>query len=415
MSIEATTSSESFSKRCGTPAPSAAKVPLLSEPELEVARAILIHGPSSRGELSQRLKLSAASLTRLSKPLLDAGIVGESDLVLDGSVGRPVRLLDIRQESSFFVGIKITGQMAQGVLTDLRAKSRASAARELPSRDVADVLEVLVGLIGDLRELGGRPLSGVGISIGGQVSNGTVIARAPFLGWRNVPLGELLQERTGLPVLVENDVTALVAAEQWFGVGREAADFAVVTVGAGVGYGLAIHQQVMRGRDTGLGLGGHFPLDPNGPLCLEGHRGCSTAMLTIPSICAQISTALLREVGYGEAFELAAAGNKVAQSVLQAAALALGRFLAAAANLTMVNVVVLGGEGIELFNRYEQSVRAALAADRDPEASEVRIAVLSPEFDQWATGAAAVAIQKYAFTQGSTAEAERRRSSGRSA
>ncbi|WP_254455837.1 ROK family transcriptional regulator [Paeniglutamicibacter quisquiliarum] len=397
MSPEAMTSSDSIATRNQPAGQSADRIPLLSEPELEVARAILIHGPSSRGELSQRLNLSAASLTRLSKPLLDAGIVSESELVLNGSVGRPVRLLDIRQEATFFVGIKITGQLAQGVLTDLRAKSRVSATRDLPTREVADVLEVLVELIGDLRERAGQQISGVGISLGGQISDGMAIERAPFLGWRNVPLGDLLHQRTGLPVLVENDVTALVAAEQWFGVGREAANFAVVTIGAGVGYGLAIHRQVVRGRDAGLGLGGHFPLDPNGPLCMEGHRGCSTAMLTIPSICAQISTALLREVGYGEAFALAAAGNKVAHSVLQAAALALGRFLAAAANLTMVNVVVLGGEGIELFSRFEQTVRSALAADRDPEASEVRIAVLSPEFDQWARGAAAVAIQKYAF------------------
>ncbi|ASN39146.1 MarR family transcriptional regulator [Arthrobacter sp. 7749] len=369
----------------------------LSEPELEVARAILIHGPCSRGALSQRLKLSAASLTRLSKPLLDAGIVGESDLVLDGSVGRPVRLLDISQETSFFVGIKITGTMAQGVLTDLRAHTLASAEHELGTHEVAEVMDALVRLINDLHQQSGREIAGVGICIGGQISEGTLIARAPFLGWRDVPLGELLHQRTGLPVLVENDVTALVAAEQWFGVGREVADFAVVTIGAGVGYGLAIHRQVVRGRDTGLGLGGHFPLDPNGPVCREGHRGCSTAMLTIPSICAQISTALLREIDYAQALELAEQGNKVASSVLQAAAVALGRFLAAAANLTMVNVVVLGGEGVELFTRFEATVRAALAADRDPEAQDVRIAVLGVEFDLWARGAAAVAIQKYAF------------------
>ncbi|MFJ6417308.1 ROK family protein [Paeniglutamicibacter sp. NPDC091659] len=397
MSTEASTSSDKAPARSWSGRPHGQRAPLLSEPELEVARAILIHGPSSRGELSQRLKLSPASLTRLSKPLLDAGIVRESDLILDGSVGRPTRLLDIRQEARFFVGIKITGKMAQGVLTDLRANSLVSGARELPTREVGDVLDTLVDLIEDLCSRAGRQVSGVGISIGGQISGGALIQRAPFLNWRNVPLGDLLSQRTGLPVLVENDVTALVAAEQWFGVGREAADFAVVTIGAGVGYGLAMHRQVVRGRDTGLGLGGHFPLDPNGPMCLEGHRGCSTAMLTIPSICAQISTALQRDVGYGEAFELADAGNKVAHSVLQAAAHALGRFLAAAANLAMVNVVVLGGEGIELFNRFEQSVRTALAADRDPEASEVRIAVLSGEFDQWASGAAAVAIQKYAF------------------
>lgn len=239
--------------------------------------------------------------------------------------------------------------------------------------------------------------TGMGVSLGGQVRPDGVVHRAPFLGWNDVPLGEMLAARLRLPVVVDNDVSALVAAEQWFGAGRDVADFAVITVGAGVGYGLAIRDHVIRTVDTGLGLGGHFPLDPNGPLCLEGHRGCSTAMLSSPSICAQISAALGRTVDFTEALSLAAEGNRVAGAVFDAAGKSLGRLIAATTNLTMVNTVVLGGEGIALFAATEPVVLAAMAADRDPEASEVKLRVASADFTEWARGAAAVAIQAQAF------------------
>ncbi|MEO8219248.1 MAG: ROK family transcriptional regulator [Specibacter sp.] len=369
----------------------------LADSALELARLVLVRGPISRGELAQELKLSVASLTRLSKPLLDAGLLVEGELVADGTVGRPVRLLDVRGDSAHFVGVKVTGDLLQAVLTDMRATIAAVATLPLAETSPEAVVAGIVELVERLSEQEGVILTGVGVSLGGQVRPDGVVHRAPFLGWKDVPLAQMLAQQMGLPVVADNDVSALAAAEQWFGAGRETADFAVITIGAGVGYGLVIRDHVRRTVDTGLGLGGHFPLDPNGPLCMDGHRGCSTAMLSIPSICAQISTALGRPVTYGQALELAAGGNRVAEAVIAAAARGLGKLIAATANLTMVNTVVLGGEGIALFAATESTVRAALAADRDPEAEAVTLQVASADFTEWARGAAAVAIQAQAF------------------
>ncbi|MFQ4150025.1 ROK family transcriptional regulator [Arthrobacter sp. LAPM80] len=369
----------------------------LADSALELARLVLVRGPLSRGELAKELRLSVASLTRLSKPLLDSGLLVEGELLADGSVGRPVRLLDVRSDSARFVGVKVAGDLLQAVVTDLRATILAEATLPLAGTDVETVVAGIEQLTGQLGAETGAAVTGVGVSLGGQVRPDGVVHRAPFLGWNDEPLGALLAARLELPVVVDNDVTALVAAEQWFGAGREVSDFAVITVGAGVGYGLAIRDHVMRTPDTGLGLGGHLSLDPNGPLCMEGHRGCSTAMLSIPSICQQISSALGRPVDYAQALELAAGGNRAASAVLEAAGKALGKLIAAAANLTMVNTVVLGGEGIGLFAAVEASVLAALAADRDPEAGPVTLRVASADFTEWARGAAAVAIQALAF------------------
>jgi predicted NBD/HSP70 family sugar kinase len=363
----------------------------LAGPSRELAREVLIHGPISRAELGRRLGLSPASLTRLSKPFLDRGLFVDGPENLERSVGRPAKPLDVRVDAQRYVGIKITGDEALGVSTNLRADPLGSVSVVLASHSVDDVVAAIRQVV---EALGGTAeLSAVGISIGGKVTDSRVVARAPFLGWRDVDLGGLVSEDLGLPVTVENDVVALVAAEHWFGVAKGVENFALITTGAGVGYGLVIHNRSVVTADTGLGLGGHFPLDPTGPLCIDGHRGCSTAMLSIPSMCASAQIGLGHDVMYTELLQLATEGNPVAVAVVDSAARALGRMLAATTNLTMVDTVVLSGEGIALVEVALDAIHAAVAADRDPDAAPVRLLVDDSGFSAWARGAAASAIQ----------------------
>jgi predicted NBD/HSP70 family sugar kinase len=366
--------------------------PPLSDSARELAREVLIHGPISRAELGRRLGLSPASLTRLSKPFLDRGLFVEAADAVQGAAGRPARPLDVRADAQRFIGVKITGDGVYGALTDLRAGALDAAERPLPGHGTAEVVGAIREVVRELTPASGA-VAGIGVSIGGNVADGRTVTRAPFLEWREVALAEELEGILGLPVTVENDVTALAIAQQWFGPVRGTPAFAVVTIGAGVGYGLVVHDRVVTTPDTGLGLAGHFPLDPNGPLCSAGHRGCSSAMLSIPGITGQLAVALGRTVTYEEAIELAAQGDPAAVAVAEAAGRALGRMIAAVANLAMVDTVVLSGEGVGLWPVVETAARTALAAQRDGEASPVRIHVDGAGFDAWARGAAAVAIQ----------------------
>jgi predicted NBD/HSP70 family sugar kinase len=367
------------------PAPSA------GETALSLARAVLMHGPISRGDLGRRLGLSAASLTRLSKPFFDRGLFVEVNDNPSGFVGRPTKPLDVRLDDRRFVGVKLTADGVFGVLTDLRATELASAHRPLATRDPDEVVRQLVALVRQLA--GDGPVAALGVTVGGQVLNARVVARAPFLGWRDMHLATALEASLGMPVLVENDVAGLAAAEQWFGAGRGATSFAVLTVGVGVGYALVINDRVISTRDSGLGLGGHVPLDANGPLCGDGHRGCSDAMLTEASVCAQVGDELGRAVTYDEVLVLAAAGDAAALGVLRASGRALGRLVALVANIAMVDTVVLAGEGIGLWNIVSDDIVAAVRSDRDPEATGVEIRVDGTGVSSWARGAAAVAIQ----------------------
>lgn len=357
----------------------------------ELARQILIHGPVSRAELARRLGLSPASLSRLTKTLTDAGFVVEGDELGDRALGRPVRPLDVRLDLGVVVGIKLTGDTATVVATDLRAHVLREVSRPLDGHDPSAVVALLQDLIDEVSR--GERVLAVGVGVGGLVDASGAVTRAPYLGWRDVPLAAMLAAPDGARLVIENDVLALTRAVHWFGVGRGLRDVAIVTVGAGVGYGLVVDDRVVARPDTGVGLAGHIPLDPDGPVCERGHRGCATAMLTIPAITAEAGRRLGRAVDYAEVMALAAGGDVEAGPVVRASGRALGRLVALVANFTSVNDVVVSGEGVALLDAAGDAVTSALADDRDPLASPVRLIADVSGFDQWARAAAAAAIQ----------------------
>jgi predicted NBD/HSP70 family sugar kinase len=359
----------------------------------DVALEVLLHGPLSRTELARRLELSQASLTRLTKPLLESGMLVETDPARDPATGRPARPLDVVPASHRFAGVKLTGDAAHAVLVDLRGTVLAHASAPLVQHEPDPVLDVVAALTRELT--GGTHVTGLGIALGGHSPDHRSVRSAPFLGWDDVAVAARAEQATGLPTVVENDVVALTTAEHWFGAGRGLRSLAVLTIGAGVGYGLVQHGRLVTHRDSGLGLVGHFPLDPNGAVCFAGHRGCASAMLTIPSLTAQATVALGRPVGYDELLTLARGDDPAARSIVRGAVGALGRLVAAVANLTMPERVVVTGEGVALVDVDPAALRVAVARDRDPRTSPLDLVTRPGDFTQWARGAGVVAIQDF--------------------
>ncbi|MGW7465741.1 ROK family protein [Streptomyces xantholiticus] len=360
-----------------------------------VALEVLLRGPVPRSEIARRLALSAGSLTRLAKPLIDSGLLVEVGTSREARTGRPIRPLDINPTAHHFVGAKVTSDEVHVVITTLRAEVIASAHAALPGRDPDSVVDTVRTLTGELTA-GGPRITAAGVCLGGRVEHHATVTAAPFLEWsEDVPLGRLLTDALGFPTAVDNDLLALTRAEHWFGAARGHDRFAVVTIGAGVGYGLVIHDTIVDSPDAGFGLLGHYPLDPLGPLCPSGHRGCATAMLTHSSICAAVSVGLRRSVTYDECLDLAASGDPVAEPVVTGAGRALGRLIAAAANFTLVQKIVLTGEGIRLAEVARAAVDEGVRADRDPGFAALDLDIRPSDFTQWARGAAVTAIQTY--------------------
>ncbi|MFI1767408.1 ROK family protein [Streptomyces sp. NPDC020800] len=367
----------------------------LSPGERSVAIEVLVHGPLSRTELARRLDLSQGSLTRLTKPLIESGLlveVPEAATPPEVRQGRPSQPLDVVAASRSFLGFKITADTVYGVVTTLRSEVVARLDRPLADRDPARVADLLAEMTAELA--GGRPAAaGIGIGVGGLVQERAVVGESPFLQWRDVPLAELVRERTGLPVVVENDVAALVEAETWFGAGRGLDRFVVLTIGAGIGYGLVLGGTRVPCAEENRGFGRHWIIDPHGPLTPDGERGSAVSLLTIPSIRYQIRAASGRDAAYEEILAGAAEGEPMAFRVIDEAARALGTLVAQIANFAMPQKILLAGEGVGLMDVAGDTVHAAIRAHRHPLAAPVDLETKVSDFHDWARGAAVLAIQ----------------------
>ncbi|MCI2240056.1 ROK family transcriptional regulator [Paenibacillus sp. TRM 82003] len=377
--------------------PGAAWTPLTG-PAHSIALEVLLDGPLPRSELARRLELSPGSLTRLSRPLLDSGLLVETTGVCDPVSGRPTRPLDVEEDGHHFVGVKLTADTAYAVLTTLRARVVAELQAPLPDRSPAACVAVVGELVRSLAACAGpgRPgVRAVGVGLGGRVARDGEVLSARYLGWESVPFGRALEAELGLPVVVDNDVLSLTRAEQWFGTARRCDHFAVVVVGTGVGYGLVVHDEVLDHPDAGVGLLGHFPLDPTGPLCPDGHTGCAEAMLTREAVEVRAGLALRRPVAFDEVLGLAAAGEPLARRVVDDSARALGVLLAAIGNLTMPRKVLVSGENAGLAEVGAEALRAGIRAHRHPHASELDVDVQHTGFPEWARGAAVTAIRTF--------------------
>ncbi|MGJ6979979.1 ROK family protein [Aestuariimicrobium soli] len=363
-----------------------------TDTEQAIALEVLLHGPLARSDLARRLRLSPASLTRLSGPLISAGLLEETDDNGVGPSGRPTRPLRVVADAGRFIGVRLTPTEAHGVLIDFHARVLGSSRARLLDRNPDGVLEALAQVVQSLDTRGHA--QAIGVSIGGLVVDHASVVSSPFFPWTEpVDLAARLADKVGVSTVVDNDVMALTRAQSWFGYGRGRDRFAVLTLGVGVGLGVVAHGDLIESPDAGLGLIGHVPLDPTGPLCPHGHRGCADAMLTDQAIAAAASVALRRPVAYSEVVDLASAGDAVAARLIEPSGRALGRLLATVANLTMADRIVVTGEGAGLAHAAAASVQAQLAADRHPAAQPVDVVTPILGSDEWARGPAVLAMQ----------------------
>jgi predicted NBD/HSP70 family sugar kinase len=356
-----------------------------------VAVEVLVHGAQSRAQLAKKMGLSPATVTRIVKPLLETGVLVEEEAVRTPGRGRSSLPLDVVPDNYRFAGVKLTADSIYAVVTDLRARILHTETAAVPSFAVPDVVGSVVTLVERLRAGTDRPLDALGVTVGGLVDKGETVADSPFLHWHEVPFRSLLAGEFDVPVYLANDVAALTKAQQWFGYGRTWQNFALLTVGAGVGYGLVINDELVPTRVSPFS---HFPVDPNGPLCPAGHRGCMTAYATSAAISAAVSLGRREEVPYERVLQLAEDGDPLALRVVEEAAHALGRATAAVTSLTGVDRIILSGEGVGIAELAPTALRAGRQAYDAGRTSDLEPVIRPMDFHEWARGAAVIAIQE---------------------
>jgi len=385
--------------------PTPARAPITSPAAATVFTTVLTQGPVSRVDVSRRTGLSSAAVTKAARPFIEAGYLEE--LASEGrtapGAGRPANPLAIRPDREYFVGVKITGDDLIGVVTDLRAHVRASAHHALQSHDVDHVVRALADLVGEL--LSGRTDDGttnfrsraycLGVAVSGDVDRETGQVRySPFLGWRDVPLAALIDEATGLKTTLENDVKALAVAEQWFGEGVGASSFALVTVGTGIGSALVVGGNLIGGAHGVAGEIGHVPVADGGPDCHCGGQGCVEAIASTEAILTRArSVADDPALTMDDAVVRARSGDEPLREVFARAGHAIGLGLAALVNLFGPERVVVSGEGVATYDLFEDQIRRTFAVQAFGSAARCGLLIRPLPFEQWARGAAAVAVQ----------------------
>ncbi|MCJ1714710.1 ROK family protein [Microbacterium sp. M1A1_1b] len=363
---------------------------------LEVLRA----GPRPRTELAARLGLSGPSLSRITRPLLESGVLVERDGIQQTGTGRPSIPLDIDADAHHFIGVKLTGDGLFAVSTDHRGRVLTEREEPLPDRDVSAVVARIAAVVADVTATDSR-IRALCVAVGGATEGRSTIRRAPFLGWQDVPLAALLTAATGLPASVENDVRALTHAEHWFGEGRDHRSLALLTVGAGIGLGLVVGDAVVDGAHSTAGSIGHQRLGgavgASDLQCEFGHRGCARAVLSARALALTGSRALDRTVTAAELLDVARQGDPRARTVVDTAAEALGLLVADVVNVVDPEVVLLSGELVGIAEVGRDALDRSVEAARHWSTPAPTLIAQPFRFNEWARGAAAVAIQMHAL------------------
>jgi glucokinase len=250
-------------------------------------------------------------------------------------------------------------------------------------------------------------LLGVGVGASGLVdAEAGVNLLAPNLGWRHLPIRQMMRELLGLPVAVDNNVRCMALAESLFGAGRNARVLAYVYARVGVGAGLVVDGQVYRGAGFGAGEIGHWTIVPKGGArCRCGNHGCLETLIGEPVIVerarrldpfvVETSPEPLKAV-----FDAARRGHAGLQTMLADQAFYLGIALANLVNVLNPHMIMLGGLLHEGFDLLQPHVEATLRRHAfGGLGAEVTLCASTFGDAAGEMGAAALALDSFFFSQ----------------
>jgi predicted NBD/HSP70 family sugar kinase len=331
--------------------------------QLTVLKHIREGGPISRVDLQGRTKLSWGTITSSIKELLGKGIIKEIGSVTTGKGRRPVEL-DMNTERNVVLGLRLGSYAVRSVLVDIKGTTLDELELKVdPAGTKTEIFNTLRNAAKQLlrrNQVGSSCLAGIGVAAPGAVDFRTGVCHyAPHHpNWKSVPLKARFEEEFEVPCFVDHVSNCFALSEKLFGHGKTMDSFVCVLLGTGVSAGIVIHGEVYRGTDCFAGEFGHTCIDPDGPPCVCGNRGCVEAYTSGPALARMAREKLqdhrggrlLRMSGgdiskiSGESIWAAAkAGDRMAEAVLRSMGKYLGIGISNLINLFNPECVILGG------------------------------------------------------------------------
>lgn len=313
----------------------------------------------SRTELVSATGLSAQTVTNITRRLMDEQLISEAGRTISGP-GKPRTTLRLNAGSRLSIGVHLDPAVITFVLLDLAGSVVAHRAKRTPADEPRSIISAMAGAIETLISDTGverERIAGIGVATPGPLdaARGTVIDPPKLHSWHRVPLRDDLGAATGFPVTLEKDTTAAAIAELWTGDDPPSASFLFVYLGSGIGTALVLDGDVVRGTSHNVGEVGHIIVDPDGPLCGCGRRGC-VEMVCTPQAIVEFAekTGVLLDDRLGSDAESvdgrftqlcarAASGDGSAADVLDRAAGHISVLISNLTNMLDIDRVVLGG------------------------------------------------------------------------
>ncbi len=313
-------------------------------------------GGLSRVELSGIVGLSPQTVSNISRRLLDQKLIVEAGKEGHGP-GKPRTILRLNPQGMYAVGVHLDPALTTFVLLDLVGAVVAQARIRTPGvNDPASVMSTIAEQIESLIAGAGvdrSRIAGLGVAAPGPIdlARGSVVDPPLLAGWDRVELREALSAATGFTVLVDKDVTSAAVAETWAGGPSGAGSFIFMYMGTGIGCGLVLNDEVVRGTSGNAGEIGHIMVDPDGPACDCGRRGCVKSSCIPQVLVAEAVRGGILDAGpagnlaerFGSLCDKADDGDAAAAAILDRAAVLVARAASVVANGLDVERVVFGG------------------------------------------------------------------------
>lgn len=315
-------------------------------------------GGVSRTVLRDQTGLAAQTVSNIVRRLLDTGMVVESGKQTGGP-GKPRTIIELDPDGGYAVGVHLDPAVITCVLLDLAGTIRARAVIPMPAdtdphRIIALAAEHVHRLIAESGVDRDR-IAGIGVATPGPIDQDAAeVVDPPLLfGWHRVPVARILADETKLPVESGKDTVAVAVGEMW--AGSAGGDFVFFYVGTGFGVGLVQEGEVVRGTSGNVGEIGHIIVDPDGPPCECGLRGCLSSCCMPSNLVREAEAAgVIRDdrvsrggpaisASFARLCDAADAGDERAARILDTAAERVGRGVSVITNLLGADRVVFGG------------------------------------------------------------------------
>jgi predicted NBD/HSP70 family sugar kinase len=332
---------------------------------------------SSRAAIAEATGLAKPTVSLIVDELMSAGLVSEIGRGSSGAVGgRPPVLLAFNARSSFLAGIHVGVRRTTVVVADALGAPLAQRTTATPTGRAAAALDRIAGVVADVAADVGADvdkLGAVGVCLPGLVTDDGVLLFAPNLGWRDVPVADLLRDRLGVPTVAYNAAHTSLLAETHLGAAVGEREVLLVYAGTGVGAAAVVNGQLMRGAGGIAGEFGHVRVRPDGRQCNCGKTGCLETVASADAVTAAAAVrwkrptaGASREPSAADVAAAAAAGDAMAAEVLGDAGRDLGAAAAWLVNMfdpaCLVLAGGLAGAGAAFVEPFRQAVqRDALA------------------------------------------------------